>query len=387
MDNGKSAIEVDTLTNERRLQLLVAGVRDYAIYMLSPDGYVSSWNAGAQRFKGYLADEIIGQHFSAFYTQEDKAAGVPAKALDTALHEGKFEAEGWRVRKDGTRFWASVLIDPIRDESDRLIGFAKVTRDISERRAAHEALRESEERFRLLVQGVTDYAIYMLSPNGVITNWNVGAERIKGYAHDEVVGTHFSRFSTDDDRAQDLPSQALSTAAREGRYENEGWRVRKGGDRFWASVVIDVIRDEKGTLVGYAKIIRDITEKRDSAEALDRTKAALFQAQKLEAIGQLSGGIAHDFNNMLAVMASGLDVLSTRLRDPRDLKMLEKIQAAVERGASLTQQLLSFARKQPLKLGKHNLNTLIAGFEAVLRRAGNSAIAFEIKLPPMAQTV
>ena len=385
--NSRNSLIGDALNDEQRFQQLVASVSDYAIYMLNPEGYVSSWNTGAQRFKGYLAHEIIGQHFSAFYTQEDRAAGVPAKALRTALDEGKFEAEGWRVRKDGTRFWASVVIDPIRNDGGELVGFAKVTRDITERKAAQEALRESEERFRLLVQGVTDYAIYMLSPTGNITNWNSGAERIKGYTHDEVVGTHFSRFYTEEDRANDAPAHALATAAREKRFEKEGWRVRKDGTRFWANVVIDAIHNEQGALIGFAKVTRDITEKKQAEEALERANQALFQSQKMEAIGQLTGGIAHDFNNLLAVMASSLDVISTRPQEPPNIKMLESMRRAVERGATLTQQLLSFARQQPLQAEKCDLNKLIGGFEAVLRRAGNSSIAIEFSLAPMLKPV
>jgi PAS domain S-box-containing protein len=385
--NTKISATANELNDEKRFQLLVAGVSDYAIYMLNPEGYVNSWNAGAQRFKGYLAHEIIGQHFSVFYTEEDRAAGIPARALQTALSEGKFEAEGWRVRQDGTRFWASVVIDPIRNDAGKLIGFAKVTRDITERKAAQEALRESEERFRLLVQGVTDYAIYMLSPTGIITNWNAGAQRIKGYTDDEVVGTHFSRFYTEEDRGNGLPSVALAAATAEGRFEQENWRVRKDGTRFWAHVVIDAIYNEQGELLGFAKITRDVTEKKRAADALDRANAALFQSQKMEAIGQLTGGIAHDFNNLLAIISSSLDVLSTRLHDARDIKMLESMQRAVTRGATLTQQLLSFARRQPLKVDKYNLNALIGGFEAVFRRAGNSSIAFEINLAPALKTV
>jgi PAS domain S-box-containing protein len=375
------------LTEEQRFQLLVAGVKDYAIYMLDTDGHVSSWNAGAHRFKGYLAQEIIGKHFSVFYTEEDRAAGVPWKALNTALHEGKFEAEGWRVRKDGTRFWASVVIDPIRTEAGELVGFAKVTKDITERKLAQEALRESEERFRLLVQGVTDYALYMLSPAGIVTNWNAGAERIKGYAHDEIVGQHFSRFYTEEDRLTDAPSRGLSIAAKEGRYENEGWRVRKDGTRFWAHVVVDAIHDDKGTLIGFAKITRDITEKRAAAEALKRADAALFQSQKMEAIGQLTGGIAHDFNNLLGVMSSSLDLMSSRPRDEQDVRLIDSMHRAVTRGASLTQQLLSFARQQPLKVERHNLNSIIGAFESVLRRACNPSILFEINLEPGLLTV
>jgi PAS domain S-box-containing protein len=364
-----------------RLRLFVAGVTDYAIYMLSPTGIVSSWNAGAQRFKGYAAEEIIGQHFSRFYTDEDNACGIPAKNLRIAMETGRLEDEGWRVRKDGARFWAHVVIDAIREPDGTLAGFAKITRDITERKQAAEALHASEERFRLLVQGVTDYAIYMLSPEGTITNWNAGARRIKGYVHDEVTGTHFSRFYTEEDRANGLPERALSTAIGEGRFEGEGWRVRKDGTRFWAHVVIDPIRDESGTLIGFAKVTRDITERREAAAALERAREALYQSQKMEAIGKLTGGVAHDFNNLLNVIVSGLDILSLELPSPRAQKVLESMQRAAERGSRLTMQLLAFARKQPLKLERHNVNSVIGSFEAVLRRAA-STLHFEIRLDP-----
>ena len=363
-----------------RLRLFISSVTDYAIYMLSPAGRVVSWNAGAERFKGYKAEEIIGQHFSRFYSPEDQADGLPARALRTARETGKFEAEGWRMRKDGSRFWASVVIDPIRDERGELVGFAKITRDITEKRAAQEALRESEQRFRMLVQGVTDYAIYMLSPIGVITNWNAGARRIKGYEQDEVIGTHFSRFYTEEDQAAGMPTRALQQAADHGRFEAEGWRVRKDGSRFWAHVVIDPIRDDAETLVGFAKITRDITERKNAAAALDEAREALFHAQKMEAIGQLTGGIAHDFNNLLNVVTNGISMLRERVRDPADVRMLDAIDHAANRGALLTQQLLSFARQQPLQQERRDANRVINSFEAVLRRASRNAIAFEVKL-------
>jgi PAS domain S-box-containing protein len=228
----------------------------------------------------------------------------------------------------------------------------------------------------MLVQGVTDYAIYMLSPAGEVTNWNAGAQRIKGYTAAEVVGTSFARFHTPEDRDAGLPQVALATAAKEGRFEREGWRMRKDGSKFWAHVIIDAIYHEDSTLAGFAKITRDITEKKEAAEALERANAVLFQSQKMEAIGQLTGGIAHDFNNLLAVISSGLDVLPLQVKDAARLKIVESMQRAVERGATLTQQLLSFARQQPLTPEKHNLNSVISGFEAVLRRAGNSSIMF-----------
>ncbi len=363
-----------------RFRQLVASVTDYAIYMLSPDGTINTWNAGAQRFKGYKPEEIIGRHFSQFYTPEDRATGLPARALATARNEGRFEDEGWRVRKDGTRFWASVVIDPVLAPDGQLLGFAKVTRDITERKRAAEALHASEERFRLLVQGVTDYAIYMLSPSGEITNWNAGARRIKGYDDAEVIGTHFSRFYTDEDNAAGLPARALATALAAGRFESEGWRQRKDKSRFWAHVVIDPIRNQLGELIGFAKVTRDNTERRDASEKLRKTTEALFQSQKMEAIGQLTGGVAHDFNNLLSVMCNGLSVLRMRHAEPEDIRVIDAMERAAARGATLTQQLLTFARQQPLKQENHNLNEVIASFEAVLRRAVRGSIGFDLQL-------
>src|SRR5579859_4082968 len=232
-------------------ELLIQSVIDYAIFMLDLDGNVVSWNPGAERFKGYTPAEIIGQHFSRFYTEEDRAAGRPAAALKLAAESGRFSAEGWRVRKDGGRFWASVIIDPIRRDG-ALVGFVKVTRDMTEQRAAQLAALEAERRFRLLVQGVRDYAIFMLDTEGRVTNWNTGAERIKGYRASEIVGEHFSRFYTPEDIDDGAPIRALETAREKGRYEAEGWRRRKDGTRFWASVVIDAIYDDDGSLVGFA---------------------------------------------------------------------------------------------------------------------------------------
>ncbi len=367
---------------QQRHELLVASISDYAIYMLDAEGYVRSWNAGAERFKGYQEAEVLGQHFSRFYTDEDRAAGMPQRTLDTARRDGRFEGEGWRVRKDGTRFWASVVLDPIRAPDGSLLGFAKVTRDITERRAAQEELRDSEQRFRLLVQGVTDYAIYMLSPQGEITNWNVGAERIKGYTQEEVVGSHYRRFFSEEDRAASVPERALETAAREGRFGSEGWRLRKDGTRFFAHAVIDAIRDETGHLLGFAKITRDITEQRQAAESLEQTRNALFQAQKMEAIGQLTGGIAHDFNNLLAVVSSGVDILNAQQPNGAATRVLDSMRRAIDRGALLTQQLLAFARQQPLEATVRQPNALIGSFEAVLRRASGPQMSFVFDLAP-----
>jgi len=387
---GLSMIAVQepaTAQDKERFRLLVDAVTDYAIYMLDPSGIVASWNSGAQRFKGYIESEVLGEHFSRFYTEEDRASGLPQRALETAAREGKFEAEGWRVRKDGSRFWAHVVIDSIIDGKGNLIGFAKITRDLTERRRADEALRESEQRFRLLVQGVTDYAIYMLDPKGHVSNWNAGAQRIKGYSEDEIRGQHFSRFYTKEDRASGLPERALETAAREGRFEAEGWRVRKDGTRFWASVVIDPIYNDAGEHIGFTKITRDITERRNAQEALAQAQAALFQSQKMETVGQLTGGIAHDFNNLLTIIVNSLDLLKRNVTGGRETRLIESAQRAAERGAQLTQQLLAFSRRQPLQPALHNPNTLIAGFETVLHRACGETVHLTLSLPPRVSTI
>ncbi|MGE5151805.1 MAG: PAS domain S-box protein, partial [Rhodospirillaceae bacterium] len=336
--------------SERRFRLLVEGVIDYAIYMLDVSGAVTNWNKGAERIKGYKADEIIGRHFSVFYPPEDRQAGQPARTLATALEEGRYEAEGWRVRKDGARFWASVVVDPIFDDEGRHIGFAKITRDISERKAAEEALIESENQFRLLVSSVVDYALIMLDPNGIVTHWNIGAQNIKGYTAEEIVGQHFSRFYTDSDRAAGVPMRALQIATEQGRYEAEGWRVRKDGSLFWASAVLDAIKNDRGQVIGFAKITRDITEKRNAQLELQRAHEQLAQAQKMEALGQLTGGVAHDFNNLLMVMSGQAQLLRKQVGDdPKALRALDAIEASAKRGEDLTRHLLSFARRQRLQ--------------------------------------
>jgi PAS domain S-box-containing protein len=357
-----------------RFELLVQSVTDYAIYMLDLEGRVTSWNPGARRFKGYEADEIIGEHFSRFYTPEEREREIPKIALETAAREGRFETEGWRVRKDGTRFWANVVIDPIRDPSGELVGYAKVTRDLTARREAEEELRRSEQRFRLLVQSVTDYAIYMLDPEGRVSSWNAGAEHFKGYSAAEIMGEHFSRFYTEEDRAAGVPATALETARREGRFEAEGWRVRKDGSRFWASVIIDPIRDEEGELIGFAKVTRDLTEKRAIEEQLR-------QSQKMEAVGQLTGGLAHDFNNLLTGISGSLEMMQVRMAQGRTAEFdryFMAAQGAVRRASALTHRLLAFSRRQTLDPQPTNVNRLISGLEDLVRRTMGPSVQVEV---------
>lgn len=367
---------------EGRYRLLVDAIIDYAIYMIDPNGHITSWNTGANRFKGYTEEEILGEHFSRFYTPEDRESGVPNRTLETAAAEGRYEAEGWRVRKDGTRFWAHVILDAIRDLDGQLLGFAKITRDLTERKQAEEVLKRSEEQFRLLVQGVADYAIYMLDPTGLVSSWNLGAQRIKGYDPEEIIGKHFSQFYTEEDRVIDLPATALEIAAREGRFEREGWRLRKDGSRFWANVIIDSIRSDSNELIGFAKVTRDITEKREAQQALEHAQQELFQAQKMEAVGQLTGGIAHDFNNLLTAVLGSLEI--AKKRDARGERVGDLIDNAIQgarRGAALTQRLLAFSRKQDLALEAVDVAGLVRGMADLLQRSIGPAIEIQTSFP------
>jgi len=256
-------------------RLLVDSVTDYAIFALDPLGYIVSWNVGAERCKGYTADEAIGKHFSMFYPRYLVDEGFPDFGLRTAAKTGRFEDQGWRVRKDGSQFWANVTITALRDETGAHVGFAKVTRDLTERRKVDEALRVSEERFRLLVEGVKDYAIFMLDIAGRVATWNRGAERINGYRPEEIIGAHFSKLYPGADVAARKPERELEIASRDGQYEEEGWRVRSDGTLFWANVTITSLRNRVGELVGFAKLTRDLTERRAAHErALDDARRA-----------------------------------------------------------------------------------------------------------------
>jgi len=363
------------------LQLLVDAVVDYAIYMLDLEGRVLSWNSGAARLKGYSAQEIVGQNFARFYSPEDRKSGLPQRALATARDTGRFAAEGWRVRKDGSRFWASVVIDAIHDEQGTLIGFAKVTRDVTERQEAQDRLLESERRYRRLVEAVVDYAIYQIDPKGIVATWNVGAQRIKGYAPDEIIGAHFSAFYTQEDRDSGLPQRALDTAAREGRYEAEGWRIRKDGSRFWASVIIDPIIDDSHTLVGFAKVTRDVTERLEAQRALKEAQEQLAVSQKMEAIGQLSGGIAHDFNNLMMIVLGNLE---SAQRHAKTMPPSGSLQRALnnatrgaQRAAALTSRLLAFSRRQPLDPKPLEVTKFVTGAVEFLQRSLGETIEIE----------
>jgi len=293
--------------SDDRFRLLVDSVKDYAIFMLDPDGRVLTWNAGAELIKGYSASEIIGEHFSRFYPPE--ARDFPAYELKVAAAEGRFEDEGWRVRKDGSRFWANVVITALYGSDKALVGFAKVTRDLTDRRESEEQLRHSEERFRLLVEGVNDYAIFMLDVNGNVATWNNGAARIKGYRAEEIVGQHFRKFYPEDALESGWPEHELKVAAAEGRFVDEGWRVRKDGSRFWAHVTITALRDDTGRLRGFAKLTRDLTERKrtEALEASGAERETMLEAERnARLLAQRTARIKDEF----------LATLSHELRTP-----------------------------------------------------------------------
>jgi PAS domain S-box-containing protein len=342
-------------------RLLVHGVRDYGIFMLDPGGHIISWNVGAERIKGYTEQEILGKHFSVFYPAEDIAAGKPAWELRVAIADGRFEDEGWRLRKDGTRFWANVVITALFDDTGQLRGFGKVTRDMTERRAAMEALRESEDRFRLLVQSVRDYGVFMLDPDGHIISWNVGAERIKGYTEQEILGRHFSVFYPAEDIADGKPAWELRKAIAEGHLVDEGWRLRKDGTRFWANVVITALFDDTGRLRGFGKVTRDMTERRTAEQALverRRLLSHMVEAQELER-RRIAWDVHDDSIQAMVAVGMRLQLLGARLPDG-ERAVMEQLEESVRATIGRMRNLVVHLR--PTAIDQHGLVPALTGY-------------------------
>ena len=322
--------------DEHRFRHLVDGVSDYAICMLTPGGLVATWNGGAERINGYKAEEILGKHFSVFLPAEDVEAGKPQRELAIAGSDGRYSEEGWRVRKDGSRFWANVTLTALRSPEGKLTGFVKVTRDITELRNANEALRQSEERFRLMVEAVRDYAIFMLDPDGRIASWNEGAQRLKGYTAEEIVGKHFSIFYPEEERRRGHPEYELRRAKAEGRYEEEGWRLRKDGSRFWANVVITAVFDQEGRHLGFTKVTRDFTEARKLREA---QMAIQLRDEFLSIAG-------HELRTPLSALLMQVQSLarSSQVTEERVRQRLHKAASAGMRLENLIGQMLDVSR-------------------------------------------
>jgi PAS domain S-box-containing protein len=346
---------------EDRFQLLVDAVVDYAIFVLDPAGHVVSWNTGAEKLKGYRREEIVGQHFSVFYPPEAIATGWPQEELRRAAAQGRFEDEGWRLRKDGSRFWANVVITAVRGAGGERVGFVKITRDLTERRQHEEDLRASEERFRLLVESVRDYAIFMLDADGIVRSWNAGAQALKGYTAAEIIGRHFSSFYTPQDQAAGKPATELRTARASGRVEDEGWRVRKDGTLFWANVVITAVHGRAGDLIGYAKVTRDMTQRRRLQELESSSRM----------MNEFLAMLAHELRNPLAPMRNAVTVMqlepiaSAVVRDCRDI-----IDRQLTHVTRLVDDLLDVGR---LSTGKVKLRRQLQRVDEIVARSVETA--------------
>jgi PAS domain S-box-containing protein len=382
----------ERVRNERTLQVLTERLESEVqqrtrerdrIWAVSEDllgvsnfeGYFLSVNPAWSNLLDWTEEEIKSLHVSELRHPDDASAGLAARArlaqgVQTVRIENRFR------HRDGSWRWISWTMTA----DDGLIYVAG--RHVTAEKEASAALRESDRQFRSLVAGVTDYALYMLDPAGTVASWNAGAERIKGYSAEEIIGRHFSQFYTPEDRKNRVPNRALSIAAATGRFEAEAWRVRKDGSLFWANVVIDAIHDDVGNLIGFAKITRDITERRNAQEALDRAHQQLAQAQKMEALGQLTGGVAHDFNNLLMVVSGQAQALMRRLTDQKNIRSLEAILTAASRGEALTRQLLTFARRQPQNPRTVDLSQTITAFRDVLSSSARGKIDLQIEVPP-----
>ena len=353
-----------------------------ALVFLDPQGWIGSWNAGAARIFGHAAEEIVGEPFEVLFTPESRAAGRPTQALENARQHGREEETGWRLARNGERVWVPPILEAVRDEAGTLLGYGHVARDVPRSSMDEGIFDSSEKQFGLLIQGVRDYAIYMLDPQGHVASWNAGAERIKGYREDEVLGKHFSQFYSPEDANAGRPGGNLEFARRHGVYEGEGRRVRKDGSRFWAHVVIDRLDDAQGRTKGFAKITRDVSEKKRAEQELATAREALFQSQKSEAIGQLTGGVAHDFNNLLMAVMGNLELLGKWLPDaPRPQSLLDNAMAGARRGVALTRRMLAFARRQELHPRRVDVPLLVRGMADLLRRSLGPEVRVGTRFP------
>ncbi|RYF87158.1 MAG: PAS domain-containing sensor histidine kinase [Chitinophagaceae bacterium] len=363
--------ELQLRQSEEQYRLMVESVRDYAIFMLDTKGNIKTWNDGAHRTKGYLASEIIGKHFSTFYTAEDLESKKPERELKIAIATGKYEEEGWRVKKNGSVFWANVVITALFNEQNKHIGFSKVTRDLTERRQNEENLRQSEERYRSLVEQVTDYGIFMLDEKGRIISWNEGAHKIKGYTSQEIIGKYFSIFYPEEDLMNGKPAYELRVAQKEGKYEEEGWRLRKDGSRFWANVVITAIYNNSGILIGYSKVTRDLTERKEAEKALRESyeryrllnNELKIINQELssanEELEQFTSIVSHDLQEPIRTIKSFLQLIDMRLNEAQsaDLKTyISKAINAANRMRELIQNLLHYAQLSKGELAEQSVD-------------------------------
>jgi PAS domain S-box-containing protein len=369
--------------SEERYHRMTAEVEDYAIILLSKDGLIENWNKGAEKIKGYTEQEAVGKSFKMFYPPEDQAAGLPEMLISRASVEGKANHEGWRVKKDGTRFWGSVTITALHDASNNVVGFSKVTRDLTERRerelkihqfnedlkVKNELLRQSEERYHRMVSQVEDYVIILLDTQGYIQNWNKGAQKIKGYSADEIIGKHFGLFYSHEDREKGLPEHLLNEALLNGKALHEGWRLRKDGSSFWGSVVMTALHNDDGEIIGFTKVTRDLTEKKLTEEKLLNSSLTLEQKNKeLERINEELASFAYISSHDLQEPLRKIQTFSDRIMEMEYEKLSEKgkdyfkrMQAGASRMQKLIRDILSYSRTttSEKKLELTDLNDLL----------------------------
>ena len=376
----KKQLELELRKNEERYRLMVEGVKDYAIFMLDANGYIQTWNDGAKRIKGYNSNEIIGKHFSVFYRAEDLENKKPERELTIAIKEGRYEEDGWRVKKNGSVFWANVVLTALYSEQNKLIGFSKLTRDLTERKRKEEELQQSEERYRSLVEQVTDYGIFMLDEKGRIASWNEGARRIKGYNADEIIGKYFAIFYPEEDILNGKPAYELKVARAEGKFEEEGWRLKKDGSRFWANVVITAVYNKQGILVGFSKVTRDLTERKKSerelrdsydsyrklAHELRVTNTELSHAN--EELEQFTSIVSHDLQEPVRTIKSFLTLIDIKLDQVQsaDLKLyINKALNAAGRMKELIQNLLHYSQLSKDEITREEVNVALLFNEAL----------------------
>lgn len=358
-ESVKKQFELKLRRSEEQFRLIVDSIRDYSIFMLDPKGNILTWNEGGTKIHGYMRDEILGKHFSIFYTPDSQINRKPDQELEIAMGKGEFQEEGWRLKKNGSPFWASVVITPLFNERNVHIGFSKITHDLTEKKNYEEALKHSEERFRSLVEQVLDYGIFMMDDKGRIISWNEGARRIKGYEANEIIGKYFTIFYPEEEIVKGKPVMELEVARKEGKYEEEGWRLRKNGQRFWANVLITAVYNSEGNHIGFSKVTRDLTERKESERALKESyQSYRMLANELKTINdeltyanqeleQFTSIVSHDLQEPIRTIKSFLQLIEMKI-DPlqqEDLNLyISKSIHAANRMKELILNLLQYSQ-------------------------------------------
>lgn len=395
MSNSHLARELARQGAEHYLRM-VDEIEDYAIILLNTKGIIQNWNKGAQKIKGYEPEEVIGRHFRIFYPQVDRDQGLPEALLMQAAEFGRATHEGWRVKKDGSAFWANVVITALHDEQNKVVGFTKVTRDLTERKKTEdelrhkaeyltrkiEELRQSEERYHKMVAEVQDYAILMLDREGKILNWNAGAERIKGYKASEIVGKSFTNFYLPHDRESGLPHKLLKEAVQMGRASHEGWRMRKDGTAFWGHVVITALHDDQDNVIGFTKVTRDLTGKKNAEEQLQQYAQEL--ERKNEELEEFAYVASHDLKEPLRKILAFGDLVYHNYKDKVDDRLanyLTRMREAAYRMMALIDDLLRFSRvgneQEQFELTSLNsvIDSVVQDLEPIIRQKNATVVA------------